>query len=199
MGMGCTCRTGRTVHCHAETSDIRLAGIKLRLFAETNKACGLFFARRVALDPCMRTYYIMNPGSRPLQCGFRGGRAITLSIGIILHDCPHSIIILAFVLQYAFFLQSGQITFDGTLAYRQCLRHLFACHCRRGLNKVQYLLLTSSEFSLRHISVMLSDIGHVGGGKDDGLKLSRCGPKNGLQLFPLNIHLHIREFAPAYS
>lgn len=97
------------------------------------------------------------------------------------------------------FLQSGQITFDGTLAYRQCLRHLFACHCRRGFNKVQYLLLTSSEFSLRHISVMLSDIGHVGGGKDDGLKLSRCGPKNGLQLFPLNIHLHIREFAPAYS
>ena len=83
--------------------------------------------------------------------------------------------------------------------YRQCLRHVFACHCRRGFHQVQYLLLTSREFSLRHISVMLSDIGHVGGGKDDSLKLSRCGPKNGLQLFPLNIHLHIREFAPAYS
>ena len=75
------------------------------------------------------------------------------------------------MLQNTKLLQSRKVTFDSALTHRQYLRHLSASYCRRLFDKIQYFPLTLSEFYLRHISVMVSDIGGVGGGKDDSLKL----------------------------
>ena len=66
---------------------------------------------------------------------------------------------------------TSKVTFDGTLAYRQSLRHLFAGDCRRLFDEIEDFLLALSEFRLRHVSVMVSDIRDTGGGINDGLKL----------------------------
>ena len=71
---------------------------------------------------------------------------------------PHPIIILSFVPQSAHFLQDGKITLNGALTHRQSLRHLFAGNCQRFFDESEYFLLTLSEFRLRHVSVMVSDI-----------------------------------------
>ena len=42
---------------------------------------------------------------------------------------------------------------------------------RRSFDEIEDFLLTFSEFRLRHVSFMVSDIRSVGGGEDDGLKL----------------------------
>ena len=62
------------------------------------------------------------------------------------------------MLQNSALLQSREIAFYGALTHRQSLRHLFAGDCRRLFDKFEYFLLTLSEFRLRHISVMVSDI-----------------------------------------
>ena len=54
----------------------------------------------------------------------------------------------------------------------QSLRHLFAGDCRRLFDEIQYFLLTLSEFRLRHVSVMVSDIRGVRRGKNDGLEFT---------------------------
>lgn len=69
-------------------------------------------------------------------------------------------------------LQDGEISFNGTLAHRQYLRHLATAYCRRFFDENEDFLLTFSEFRFRHISVMVSDMQCVDRGKDDGLKLS---------------------------
>lgn len=86
---------------------------------------------------------------------------------------PHSIVVFALTLQNAHLLQSRKIALNGTLAHRQNFRHLFTCHCRRLFNKIDDFPLAFSGFRLRHVSVMVSDIGNVGGGKNDGLELGR--------------------------
>lgn len=73
------------------------------------------------------------------------------------------------------FFQCRKVAFDGALAHRQSLLHLFAGDCRRLFDEIKYFLLTLSEFRLRHISVIVSDIRGVGRGKDDGLELGRSG------------------------
>ena len=102
---------------------------------------------------------------------------------ILLINSPLPVIVFAFMLQNTFLLQSRKVTFDGTLAHRQSLRHLFAGDCRRLFDEIEYFLLTLSEFRLRHVSVMVSDIRGVGRGKDDGLKLSRSRFEHRLQFF----------------
>ena len=72
------------------------------------------------------------------------------------------------MLQNTFLLYSRKVTFDGALAHRQSLRHLFAGDCRRLFDEIEYFLLTLSEFRLRHVSVMVSDILCVGSGIDNG-------------------------------
>src|SRR5574344_2095387 len=84
---------------------------------------------------------------------------------------PHSVIVLSFMFQDAVLLHRRQVTLDGALAHRQSLRHLSAGDCRRFFDEIEDFLLTLSEFRLRHISVMVSDIRGVGGGINDGLKL----------------------------
>ena len=86
---------------------------------------------------------------------------------------PHTIIVLAFAFQNTHFLQGSKVTFDGALAHRQHLRHLFADDCRRLFDEIEDFLLTLSVFRLRHISVSVSDIRSVGRGKNDGLELGR--------------------------
>ena len=49
-------------------------------------------------------------------------------------------------------LQGGKISFNGTLAHRQYLRHLATAYCRRLFDETEGFLLTFSEFRLRHIS-----------------------------------------------
>ena len=78
-------------------------------------------------------------------------------------------------------LQSRKVALDGALAHRQSLRHLFASDCWRLFDEIKYSLLTLSEFRLRHISVRVSDILCVGGGKDYGLELSGSRFENRLQ------------------
>ena len=90
---------------------------------------------------------------------------------ILLTNSPLSIIILAFMLQNTKLLHCREVTFDGALAHRQSLRHLLAGDCRRLFDKIEDFLLTLSEFRLRHVSVMISDIRGVGRGKDDSLEL----------------------------
>ena len=85
---------------------------------------------------------------------------------------PLTIIILAFMFQSTKLLQSRKVALDGALAHRQSLRHLFAGDCWRLFDEIKDFLLTLSEFRLRHISVRVSDILCVGGGKDYGLELS---------------------------
>ena len=94
---------------------------------------------------------------------------------ILLINSPLPIIILAFAFQNTHFLQSSKVTFDGALTHRQRLRHLFAGDCRRLFDKIEHFLLTLSEFRLRHVSVMVSDIRGVGRGQDDGLELGQSG------------------------
>ena len=53
----------------------------------------------------------------------------------------------------------------------QYLRHLLAGDCWRLFVEIEDFLLALSEFRLRHVSVMVSDIRGVGGGINDGLKL----------------------------
>ena len=65
------------------------------------------------------------------------------------------------------FLHCREVAFYGALTHRQSLRHLFAGDCRRFFDKIEDFLLTLSEFRLRHVSVMVSDIRGVGRGKDD--------------------------------
>ena len=96
---------------------------------------------------------------------------------ILLINSPLPVIVFAFMLQNTFLLQSRKVTFDGALAHRQDLRHLFACYCRGILDEIEYFLLTLSEFRLRHVSVMVSDILCVGSCIDDGLKLGWGGFK----------------------
>ena len=72
-------------------------------------------------------------------------------------------------------LQSRKVAFDGALAHRQSLRHLFAGDCRRFFDEIKDFLLTLSEFRLRHVSVMVSDIRGVGRGQDDVLELGQSG------------------------
>ena len=80
---------------------------------------------------------------------------------------PNSIIILTFMLYNASLLHCRKVTFNGALAHRQYLRHLFAGDCRRLFDEIEDFLLTLSEFRLRNISVMVSDIRSVGGGIND--------------------------------
>ena len=70
-------------------------------------------------------------------------------------------------------LQSRKVTFDGALTHRQNLRHLFAGNCRRIFDEIQHFLLMLSEFLLRYVSVIVSDIRGVRRGKNDGLELGR--------------------------
>ena len=105
------------------------------------------------------------------------------------HFChnPHPIIILAFTLQNTKLLHCREVTFDGTLAHRQRLRHFFAGDCRRLFDEVEDFLLTLSEFRFRHVSVRVSDILCVGGGKYYGLELSGSRFENRLQYFLIPI------------
>ena len=93
------------------------------------------------------------------------------------HNYPPTIIILSFMLQYVHILHSSQITFYGTLAYRQYLRHSTAGYCRRLFYKIQYFLLTFSKFCVRQISDKGSAFRHVGRSKDNCLKLGWCRPE----------------------
>ena len=77
---------------------------------------------------------------------------------LLFYKKPHAIIILAFMLYNAFFLQYRKVTFNGALAHRQYLRHLFAGDCRRHFDEIEDFLLALSEFRLRNVSVMVSDI-----------------------------------------
>lgn len=72
------------------------------------------------------------------------------------------------------------LPFDGALTHRQNLRHLFAGDCRRFFDEIEDFLLTLSEFCLRHVSVMVSDILCVGRCKNDGLELCRSRFELGL-------------------
>ena len=76
----------------------------------------------------------------------------------LLNYHPYPIIILSFMLPNTILLQSRKATFDGALTHRQSLRHLFAGDCRRIFDEIQYFLLMLSEFRLRHVSVIVSDI-----------------------------------------
>lgn len=91
----------------------------------------------------------------------------------LLNYHPYPIIILSFMLPNTILLQSRKATFDGALTHRQSLRHLFAGDCRRIFDEIQYFLLMLSEFRLRHVSVIVSDIRGVRRGKNDGLELGR--------------------------
>ena len=91
---------------------------------------------------------------------------------------PNSIIILTFSRQNAFHFQCRKVTLYSALAHRQSLRHLLTGTCRSLFNEIECFLLTFSEFLLRHISVIVSDIGYVGGGKND--LLAKLG--NNLQM-----------------
>ena len=70
-------------------------------------------------------------------------------------------------------LHSRKVAFDGALAHRQDLRHLFAGDCWRLFDEIKNFLLTLSELRLRHVYVMFTDILCVEGGINDGLKLGR--------------------------
>ena len=103
--------------------------------------------------------------------------------GDLIDHHPQTIIILAFTLQCTNLLQSSKVTFDGTLAHWQYLRHLLAGDCRRLFNEIEDFLLALSEFLLRHVSVTFSDIRGVGRGKYNGLELGWgwwLKPKKGL-------------------
>ena len=100
---------------------------------------------------------------------------------------PFSVIVFAFMFQNTFLLHSRKVTFDGALAHRQSLRHLFAGDCRRLSNEIEYFPLTLSEFHLRHVSDMVSDIRSVGRGEDDGLELGRSRFELGLQFVFITI------------
>ena len=54
-------------------------------------------------------------------------------------------------------------------------------------DEIEDFLLTLSEFCLRHVSVMVSDILCVGSGIDNGLKLGWSGFENGFQFFLITI------------
>ena len=78
-------------------------------------------------------------------CGFRLGIIETLILPRRLElYCPNNelfrynppIIILAFTLQNTYLLHCREVTFDGTLAHRQSLRHLSAGDCRRLFNEI---------------------------------------------------------------
>ena len=101
----------------------------------------------------------------------------------LIDNHPNPIIILAFTFQNTFLLQSREVTFDGALAHRQSFRHLSACYCRRFFDEIEDFLLTLSEFCLRHVSVMVSDIRGVGRGKNDGLELGWSRFEHRLQFF----------------
>jgi len=94
-------------------------------------------------------------------------RAILKSTFINYNYYPHTTIILAFAFQNTNFFQCRKVAFDGALAHRQSIRHLSAGDCRRFFDEIEDFLLTLNEFRLRHVSVMISDIGSVGGSEDD--------------------------------
>ena len=83
-------------------------------------------------------------------------------VSLYTYNMPYPIIVLAFVLYDSYFLHCREVTLYGALAHRQSLRHLFAGGCRRLFDEIEYFLLTLSEFRLRHVSVMVSDIRSVG-------------------------------------
>ena len=62
----------------------------------------------------------------------------------------------------------------------QSLRHLLASDSRRFFDEIEFFLLTLSEFRLRHVSDMISDVGSVGG-SEDGLFIINAEEKGDTQ------------------
>ena len=111
----------------------------------------------------------------------------------MLHYKPHTIIILAFMLQNALLLQRRKVSLNSTLAHRQHLRHLASAYCRRLLDDIQYFLLTVSEFHLRQVSVKVSDIYGVGRCEYNGLELCGSGFENWFQLILIAIQVDRKD------